>query len=606
MFMKLSRPAILLGIPSLIGSILVIGALLLPLLIDSRWVREQISSEFVSKTDASLNFSKIALLWFPWPNVVIENAVVSFADHGQGTIRTAKIYPSIFHLLAGRVVVRRALLQEPKITIRLRENREEPYDAAELEKQIQSALVSFTKDIRAVRVELSNGVFEISMGEQAAVVLDDVAAQISASTNAVRFELGARSNLAERLQIDGTVSPENLASQIEIVLKGFKVKESMAFLSPPILADTRQGEASLKMKINAIGLRKLKVAIDGSVGPLVFARNGAGATLEAKKISGGITYDAGLFQLDVEQIDLVTPRLRASGQVKLLSGLLSASVKARDIDIAEVGAFALRIVDEPEDIKRILRYVQAGTIREFKFDSAGRSLREMAFNIKTVASGLLRDGKIFLPEPDLELQHVGGSVQISGGVLSAEKVSATLGTAKGVDGKLRLGLQGEAPAFHLDIALRTGAAELHSVLLKFARDQAWRKELLKMRKLEGELSGRLILGETLGAVVPRVAISAANISGSYQPVPFPIAIRGGQFNYDGDTVRLENARGSIGRSTFAGVGLLLQQDKSRKMNLAARQISLDLQQTERLIRSFEYLPDFSAKLRSVRGEVESR
>ena len=65
------------------------------------------------------------------------------------------------------------------------------------------------------------------------------------------------------------------------------------------------------------------------------------------------------------------------------------------------------------------------------------------------------------------------------------------GKIQGRDGTLRLGLEGKNAPFHLDIMVDADAAELHSLLFRVFKDDALRKELSRVRNIEGELSGRL-------------------------------------------------------------------------------------------------------------------
>src|ERR1051325_854965 len=116
--------------------------------------------------------------------------------------------------------------------------------------------------------------------------------------------------------------------------------------------------------------------------------------------------------------------------------------------------------------------------------SAGRSFAELALTKNIVASGLLRDGKVFIPAADLELTNVGGSLQLADGILSAKDIAVNLDTAKGWNGTFMLGLERKASPFHLDIVFHSGAPELQSILLKLVRDEAAHAQLLKVRNVE--------------------------------------------------------------------------------------------------------------------------
>jgi hypothetical protein len=603
--MKPPRVVIFLGaLAALIAVFFVFSAVLLPRLVDSQLIKEVISSRWAKKSAGSFTFAKIALLWFPRPAVVIEDAEFSFNEKAHGSVRTAKIYPSIFYLLTGRLVVRRALLQEPKLSIRLPGRLEKPGDLAELERQIRSALLSLTNELPATHLDLFDGSAEVKIDDKPALLLENVAAQTGGSPAELRFEISARSNLWAQLRIEGKISPENLVSQLDIGVQRLKIKEALVLLPLPISEYAQQGEASLDVKMASVGLQKLKASIGGSVGPVVLARNGGSATIEVKRLKGGMTYEGGAFQVDVEQLDFGAPRFKASGELKIRPGSLSARINVRDVDIAEVGNLALRMASDTEGVKKALHYVPGGKIPEMSIQSTGRSLEDMALRKNIILSGVMRNGNIVLPGSDLELQNVSGAVRIFQGTLEANNVSANLGTMRGWNGVLKLGLEGETAPFHLDLSVRTGAAELQALLLKLARNEAFREELVKVRNPEGELSGRLILGERLNAISPVVILSKADISATYAPIPFPITIRGGRFNYDQKIINVENVEGSVGRSSFGELGVTVHRDGSRQMKIDSRRASLDLQQIDTLLRGVRDLPAPLAKWRSARGQIE--
>jgi hypothetical protein len=603
--MKLPRPIIFLA--TVVGVVFVtiaLGLLLVPRFIDSQLIRDQIGAEWAEKTDGNLSFATIALLWFPRPRVVMENMAFSFDDKAQGSIRSVTIYPSLFYLLTGQWVVRQVSLNEPKLRLRLPLRSASPVDLEEWEKHIRSALVRLTMALPASYIELSGGSADIRIGERIPVILENVTASSSGSPTELRFEVSARANLCEQFRVEGKISPQDLASEIDIGVRRLKMKESLAVVPLQISDSLQKGEASLDAKIASVGLRQVKASIEGSVGPFVFERHGGSATVEVKRLKGGVSYQHGAFQADVDQLDFASPQLKVSGNLRFDAGLLSAQMNVRDMDIAELRNLALRVAADREVVKTTFQHLRSGTIAEMNFHSAGASIAEMTLPRNIAVSAALRNGQIFIPGADLALENLSGSVRIADDVLEAKDVTAKLGTAKGWDGRLRLGLKGKNAAFHLDTMVSTGAPELQSVLLKLVQDKPLRAELLKVRDLRGELAGRLILGESLDAISPVVAVSKVNLSATYEPVPFPIAIRDGRFNYGSKIIRLENAQGSVGRSTFGGLGATFHHDGSRRIQLDSKQISLDLHQWDTWTRRFKDLPSYFAQLGFARGRIE--
>ncbi|HVO91995.1 MAG TPA: AsmA-like C-terminal domain-containing protein [Terriglobales bacterium] len=600
--MKLPRPSILFAVLAAIVSVLVVfGVLLLPRLIDSQGIKERIATALADKGQAKVTVNKIVILWFPRPHLVIEDATVSMGEPVQASIQRVEIYPSFFYLLTGRWVVRRARLQEPKLRIHLPENSTIPIDLEVLENQIRAALDGFTSKLPAPRIDLADGSAEILLGDKPPVYLQNIAAESAVSSEELNLEFSARSSLWKRLTIKGRIAPKTLAARLNISIERFRLKDSIALMPHSIFQDVA-GEANFDVNISAAGLRQVKASIGGFTGPVTLRRQGRTTTVKVNRLKGGIAYADGDFQADVEQLDLAAPRLRASGQLKMRSGLLAATVKARDIDIAEMGGMALEIFGETEDVKTMLRYLPAGSIPAVTIETAGRSFGDLATSKNVVLSGELRNGRVVVPGVHLELRNVAGSVRMSAGILEAQNASAHLGTMRAWDGALRLGLDGkESAPFHLAVSLQAGAGELHSMLLKIVPDGRLRRELLKVRRIAGQLSGRVTLGETIAAMAPVVTITKADLAATYEPLPFPIVIRGARINYDAKTIGLDNAQASVGRSSFGGLGVTWHHDGSREIKVAAKQIFLDLQQSDTLIRAFQEKP---AALTFMRGDVE--
>ncbi len=600
--MKLRHPALVLGtVAAGIVAMAALGALLLPRMVDSQFIRNRIRAQLGKQFAGHLTIRKIQFFWWPRPNVVVNDAQLSFDESHRASVESLKIYPSITGLLTARFIVRRALLEGFRVNVYVPEN-SKPIDLEELKKQISAGLLLLTKGLPGAMVDLSNGSAEIKVGDKPTVFLDEIRARTVVSPAALRFQLSGRSGLWRSLKIEGNVSQETLATKLDIVVQRLKLKDSLAFFSTQFVESTRSAEATLELKIASVGLRRLEANITGSAGPISVARRGGNTTVDIKRFNGAITYQDNLFQADVEQLVLGTPQLRASGQLKIAPDSLSANVKVLDLDIAKIKA--LTPETKADDLDKVLRYLPAGRIPEITVQSSGRSLTEMASSKNMILSATLRDGQLTLPEPQLEFRNVAGSVRLVDGVLEAQGLAANLGTAKAWNGTLKIGLERKPTPFHLDIMVRTGAPELHAALLKLVHDPAVRGELLKLRHVEGELSGRLILGETIDAMAPVVAISEAKVSADYQPVPFPIVIRRGQLKYDRAVIQLANADGSVGHSTFDDLDLAWRQDGSRELSVELKRTMLDLQQADTLLRKLGDLKPQLEKIKSIHGELE--
>lgn len=602
--MKWPRLIVVLGVfAAVIMVILVSSALLLPRLVDGQLVRGKIISFLGEKTGGNLTLGKIALQWFPSPVVVFENAALSVGGT-QGTIGSVKVYPSITHLLRGHVVVNRLQVQGARVKVRLPDPSETPFTLEGLERNLRAALTYVADELPALSIGLTEGWAEITLGDKAPLTLENLNAGALGSAQELTFWLSARSNLCAGLKLDGRISPGSLASRLVIAVQQLKFKESFAFLPVAFSEHARAGEASFELKVDSSDFKQFKADVDGSADTLVLARRGSSATVNVKRLQGNLDYQDGSIQASLKQLELAAPRLRASGELTLTPSLASVRVQVRDLDIAESRALALGAADDLAEVRKLFQVVHAGTISEMLFQSRAAAFAEMGLLKNLALTGVLRDSKIFIPGRDLELTNVNATLRLHNALLEAKELTANLGTTKGWDGTLKLGLEQSNAPFHLDMAVQANAADLRAALLKLVDEGTLRSQLLKVRDLRGELSGRLILGDTIDAISPIVAVSKADIRATYEPVPFPIAIRGARINYDQKAIRIENAQGSVGRSTFGDLGLTVLHDGSRQLKIDSGRVSLDLQETDTLLRGFKDLRSHFEKLQSAGGQID--
>ena len=183
-----------------------------------------------------------------------------------------------------------------------------------------------------------------------------------------------------------------------------------------------------------------------------------------------------------------------------------------------------------------------------------------------------------------------GPFVVSRGVLEANQFSARLGKIQGRDGVVRVGLEGKSAPFHLDMMVQADATELRSLLLRVVENEDFRKEVSKLRDVKGNLSGRLILGERIDSILPKVSILKAAISGSYDPIPYPISVKEGRFQYGDGKIALDSVSGTVGLSSFSEVTGSLSYSGARQIEVESGRFSLDVAQTSNLLNRFAVLP----------------
>jgi hypothetical protein len=419
------------------------------------------------------------------------------------------------------------------------------------------------------------------------------------------LQISSRANVFDSLRVEATIAGDTLVTNGRMNVENLRLRESMAAVlsRPPEYIES--GNVNLNVELTARGLKKIKTEINGTSPSLGLVRGNRKTVIEGSSFKAAISRDDGIVNAVIERLDLVSPRLTATGELTVDPASSSRlKLVGKDLDVSPVREWALKIAGDIEVVEDIFRHVKGGQMPEISFQAAGRSFAEMWKTNNMVVTGTIRDGNILTFALGIDLEDVSGPFVVSRGVLEAKQFSARYGKIQGRDGTLRLGLEGKSAPFHLDLMVQTDAAELRSLLLRVVENEKLRKELSRLRNVEGNLSGRLILGERIDSIFPKVSILKAAISGSYDPIPYPISVKEGRFQYDDDKIALEGVSGAVGLSTFSGLTGALSYNESRQIEIDSGKFSLDVEQSKNLLNSFEL---FQKELRDVdfaRGRLD--
>ena len=591
------------------GSCLILLAaavLLLPRLLDSQAVREKIRTFLSTRTNGDVTIEKIDLAWFPRPVVVAHGTSFVFDDTVSGKIRSIEVHPSIRGLLTGYISISRVAVTSPALAVRLPEPAEDPFHTDQIEDQIRALLASVAANCSGMTITVRDGSAEIGIGERPPVAITDVGGRLVAPAGELDVQLSSRATVFDSLRVEARINERTLATQARIHVDNLRLRETMASLMPGPHDHVESGAVSLNLSLRSAGLKKITAEIEGTAPSLALVRGDRKTIIEGSAFRGRISRDEGIVNAVIERLDIAAPRVTATGGLTVDPGSSTVRLKlvGRGLDVSRIRESALQLAGDIGFVETAFRYLGGGTIPEIGLEASGVSLDEMWRPNNIVATAILRDGKLFLPGPDLDLEDVNGSIVVSGGMLEAKSVSARLGTIRGGDGTLRLGLEGPHAPFHLELTVRTDAAALQMLLLRVVQDDDFRTQLSRLRNVAGTLSGRLVLGETIDSFAPTVSIITTALRYSHDLIPYPISINGGRFEYGDGRVTLQDVSGTVGRSSFSGLAGSLSHDAPRQMEIVSGQFSLDVAQTKNLLNRFHVRQDELRDFDFARGRLE--
>ena len=581
-------------------------ALALPRIIDSERVKDTVRA-FVSRhARGAIGIEKMEVSWFPRPALVIRGATVSIPDNIDGAVQSITLYPSLPSLIVGHIAVSRLVLERPAVTVRWAARPEGLPGVEDIERALRAVLGIGAAAAPRLVIRIDDGSARLTIGNRAAVEIKELHARLVTRPQELSIDASAISNISDRFRFEAQLSGADLVTEGKLSIEHLRLRNVMASLLSRPIEHIDDGDVSLNLAFRSKGTRTINVQVDALEPSAILAREGDRVAIKAQRAKGTVAYDDGNIRANLEQLDLISPPLSVSGEMSLdrEPAAVRMKLEGRQIDVSEVRQAALKSAGHSAAVAGVFHIVLGGTIPEMKLEASGPSLADAmrARNIRI--AGRLRAGKLFVPGPALDLSDVDGAIVMSGGVLEAKDLRASLGGMKGWDGTLKLGLEGDRAPFHLDIAAQADAAKLRALLLRLAEDDALKAEIVKIHNVEGEVSGRLSLGETLDALTPSVTVSKARVSASYDRIPQRIAVKEGSFKYHDGTIAVAGLKGTIGRSAFSGITAAGRNDAARHIEISSGSVSLDLEETRAVLLSFEESKAHVAAVRSATGTVD--
>jgi hypothetical protein len=578
------------GVGALGVMLLLAAALLLPRALDSHAVRENVRAFLLSRTDGNVTLDQIDLTWLPRPVVTARGVSFSLGHHVTGKIQSVAVKPSLAGLLRGRLDVSRIEAAGPVVSVTLPEAADGPLDLGTLEARVRTLLGGLAARARGTTIAFTSGTVEVKIGDRLPLVVTDLDGRLLAPPGQVDVRVSCRSAAFDSLRMEATLAGETLATTGRVRIEHLRLPGALAWLSPRLLPYVESGDLSLDGKLASVGLHKIQADIGGAISALTLVRGTRKAVIQGGTLDAVVRRDQGTTHVVVERLDVRSPRLAISGELTVdeAASLLTSQLAARNVDVARVRAAALEIAGDVPFVDEIFRYFKSGQMAELRVQGTGHSWADMGRSLGFTAT--LRDGSILLPGLDIALTDASGLLTLASGLLEAKEFSARSGKIQGTQGTLRLGLEGESAPFYLDTALEADAAELHAMLLRVVNDDRLRRTLSSLRQIDGRLSGRLVVGDRIDALRPTIVITKAALKAAYDPIPYPISIGAGSFQYGDGRVVVTDVRGAVGLSSFSGLTGSLSHRGSPWITIDSGTFALDAVQAQDLMSRLDGLP----------------
>jgi hypothetical protein len=598
----------LFAIAGFLLALLAVLFLLAPRLINTVAIKERLLALLARETGVRMSYVRAEASLFPRPRVALRGVGLDLPGLVHGTVATVEADPELLPLFRGEVRFASVLLEAPDLQVRLpaKEKKAKPVSLEEIERGFSSLLASLRQRMPGTVVTIRNARLELSDGDGPIVSLRELEARIALPPDRLTVHIRCASRYWEALSIETSVRPEGLRAETRIVTSGLRLRELAERLSPGAVPWLGETILSLRGQIDSEGVRSAKAEIAGAVPILTIRRKSRSRVVRVRAFKGALDLGDRGIRATLSDLALDEPRLGLSGDlvVDRVTPRIEVKLTGQKMEIAPVRDLLLALAGDVPTVRGILDVVRGGTLPRFSLQSGGRSPGDLGDLDALRFQADLSGGSIHIPGADLALEEVGADVSMARGILAGKGISARLGKARATGGSLRIGFADDDPPFHAEFLADADLGELHPLLLRLVQDGSFREELDRIRKVRGEASGQVVLGERLSSVGVRFTATKVHLAAMYDRIPFPVAIDGGRVSYDGASVAVTDLGGRVGKSSFSGVTGRMALSKDMALSVPSGRAHLDLGELFPWITSFDVIRKRGKEIPFLRGVAD--
>lgn len=354
----------------------------------------------------------------------------------------------------------------------------------------------------------------------------------------------------------------------------------------------------------ALGSADISISVDnGSIKleksgrPPVYVKE-IGLSLKLASTKDGV-------ELTLDKLSSKEPGLSISAvfRVKPSAKIISLEAEGKSMDVSPVRKAALDLAGDVQVVQRIFTFLRGGNVEQIAFQSKGNSFEDLGGTANINIQGNLTKGEIFVPGPGLAFREVKGECVIANGILKASEMTGVIGKSRVKEGALSVGLKGADALFHLDAAVSADLTDVNIILRNVVKNRDFLEELGHVRSIKGRAEGRLVLGESLARIIPRIDIKDMGFTSEYDRVPYPLEIKKGRFSYDEKGVAVKSLEGTAGRSSFSGLDGQLRTGAKTRLTILSGKAGLDIAEMHRWLSSYEKLKAPLSKIASLSGRL---
>lgn len=547
---------------------------------------------------------------------MIHQASLSVPGIVTGKLKSVEISPALLALLRGKLRISRILVVSPDFSINIPEATKKTKkttapgpleDTGRILSEISAVIASNLPDLTVI---IKDGRLDLQRKSKPSLSFSGINGRLTGPPGNFQVDMTCGSNLWEKVSMEVEINPADLTGVGHIDLVNFRPHRLLSDLAPDPPLEITDSRMDVRIGFKVDGIDSLQAEIEGSIPSICVHEGNKNVVIKGEELKGGFQMKGHRIDISLQRLNLNYPRLELRGKFQIDEKTPSyvLEVEGTEVDVVSTREVFLALAGKIPIIRTIFTIVRGGQVSSITFRSRGESMIHLddkeAFSLK----GDLRGGIIFISGEDfgrkgadINLGSVIGNVVISKGIAEIKNLSARWENHLLREGMVSAGLEGEDVPFHLELIVDADLPSLPLLLSRLIKEKAFQKELDRIRDLRGRAVGKIVLGERTGSLKAKVEISEMNFMAHYSPIPYPVEIDQGGFSFQGETIRLRDVSGRVGKSSFSGVTAELDVGKKQEIEIHSGALSLVLEEIYPWLSSAEAVKSILKDIPSLKG-----
>ncbi len=500
-------------------------------LIDTEYMQKNISKRLNDILSQGVKIESIDFAYFPAPYIQLKQIAVNRGESRSIIINSAMIYPDIFHLIKGRLVIKDIKIKGvlANIPIPLMLFSEKPANKAH--HKLPDWIFSKTNPEKTI--------FHIFHGEQ-----PDFSMKIS--------DIQIESFPSARASIN--ISPENSSIWGNFQISNFEInkKDHEKYLAGTTIEKFSSKKISLKFKYEPLNT----IEVHGSMASPGLEWKGKEARMiNADAISFSISKHETKTKISILpfNIDPSYATLWTDFSHDEKTGQMTLIFQGSDIMVDKAGSAALDLLKENKICKKIFDIIKGGKVPHVTVSFQGSSFRKLFDAKQMYISGQMEEGIIKIPGTGLVVTDVHGSASVEKGVLHTDVFKGALSASRLEKGILDVHILEKKIPFKGLFFLTADLSQLKNVLVDLLPATRLAAELGLTSNIKGEAKGILGLKKNNKELLVTVQADDIRLSGKYERLPHKLEIYDGKFNYKDNKADIKDMDGTLGASSFSDI-----------------------------------------------------